>query len=416
MFDKIFSSKRDILLHHHAPLLKERIGYLQYWVENGAVRATLQRLAQITLSIAQNLNLKSGKLVSIADIKECAEKWDRQRRQKKIKYSAITKTSYIHHALSWLSSINRLENTIEYLTAFSHELHQYVTHMRSELGLSETTISVRIRFLNQFFLFIEKFIHSLGELNIELVDKMLKKKRFEDECKRRTMRGYASILRAFLAFAEDHNWCRRGLAASIQSIRVYEHESLPEGPSWSDVLKMIAQTEGNCSIDIRDRSILFLLAVYGLRSSEIINLKLDDFDWRNEIFYIRGRKNGKILRFPITRSMGNAIQKYIRRVRPNGCTHREVFVGPRAPHAPIGKRTIYGLVRKRLKALKLTLKNYGPHSLRHACATYLINKEIPLKQISDHLGHLSLDTTRIYSKVNLASLRKIAEFDLRRIL
>lgn len=417
MFEKIFKRKNTILLHFNAPLLDERIRYLQYWKKNGAVDVTLRRMAHIVLSVAKSLNLKGKKLVTITEINEAANKWDKQRRRNGAnRFGTITKSSYIHHARFWLISINRLKDTIDYKTSFSPQLHQYITHLRSEKGLSETTISVWIRFLIQFFLFIEKSIHSLAELNIALIDKMLKKKHFEDGCNRITMRCYASILRAFLIFAEAHKWCRLGLSASIQRIRVYEHESLPEGPHWADVQKMVEQTVGNDSINIRDRAILFLLAVYGLRLSEIINLKLDDFDWEKEVFYVRGRKNSQTLKLPITKSTGNVIQRYIRYVRPNGCSHREVFVGPRAPHAPIGKRTVYNLVSKRLKSLGITLKNYGPHSLRHACATHLINEEIPLKQISDHLGHRSLDTTRIYAKVNLASLRKVAEFDLRKIL
>lgn len=418
MFEKIYSRKNNILRHSQAPLLNERIKYLQYWEKNGAVKATLRRIAQIILSIAENFNWKCKRLFTIEEINEAAKKWDKQRLKKgnSIKYVAISKSIYIHHARFWLSSINRLENTIDHQTIFSPQLHQFITHMRSEKGLSENTIIVRVRFLIQFLSFIEKSIHSLDELNIALIDKMLKKKRFVDGCKRRTMRGYASVLRVFLTFAEVHKWCRSGLAASIQQIRVYEHESLPEGPRWPDVQKVIAQAAGNNPINIRDRAILFLLAVYGLRLSEIINLRLDDFDWEDEVFYVRRRKNGQNLKFPITKSTGNAIQRYIRYVRPNECSQREVFIGPRAPHAQIGKKTVYNLVSKRLKALNLTLKNYGPHSLRHACATHLINEGIPLKQISDHLGHLSLDTTRAYTKVNLASLRKVAEFDLRKVL
>ena len=104
MFDKIFSRKSNILLHSHAPLLNERIQYLQYWEENGAVKATLQRIAQIILSIADNLNLKGKKFISVADIKEVAEKWDKQRRKNgvHIKFATISKSSYIHHARFWL--------------------------------------------------------------------------------------------------------------------------------------------------------------------------------------------------------------------------------------------------------------------------------------------------------------------------
>jgi len=66
----------------------------------------------------------------------------------------------------------------------------------------------------------------------------------------------------------------------------------------------------------------------------------------------------------------------------------------------------------KLKKLNITIKHYGPHALRHACATHLISEEISLKEISNHLGHHTLDTTRIYAKVDLMSLRKVAEFDM----
>src|ERR1700722_5121203 len=166
MFDKIFCRKSNILLHSQAPLVNERIKYLQYWAENGAVKATLRRIAQIILSIAEHLNLKDKRLISIANIKEIAENWDKQRRKNGtiIKFAVITKSSYIHHALSWLNSINRLENAINDKIPFSIQLNQFINYMRLEKGLSETTILVRIRFLIHFFSFIEKSIHSLDKL------------------------------------------------------------------------------------------------------------------------------------------------------------------------------------------------------------------------------------------------------------
>ena len=57
------------------------------------------------------------------------------------------------------------------------------------------------------------------------------------------------------------------------------------------------------------------------------------------------------------------------------------------------------------KPLALKIKHHGPHALRHTCATHLINEGVSLKEISDHLGHQGLETTRIYTKVDLVSLR-----------
>jgi site-specific recombinase XerD len=82
------------------------------------------------------------------------------------------------------------------------------------------------------------------------------------------------------------------------------------------------------------------------------------------------------------------------------------------PYRPLTSSAIFQIVSKRLKPLKLNLKHHGPHALRHACATRLINEGISLKEISDHLGHRSMESSRIYAKVDLSQLRKVADFEI----
>ncbi len=78
--------------------------------------------------------------------------------------------------------------------------------------------------------------------------------------------------------------------------------------------------------------------------------------------------------------------------------------------------TVGGMVSRRLHALGLTLPHYGAHVLRHACARNLLAKGLSLKEIGDHLGHQSVDTTAIYAKVDLAALRSVGDFDLEGLL
>ena len=92
---------------------------------------------------------------------------------------------------------------------------------------------------------------------------------------------------------------------------------------------------------------------------------------------------------------------------------REIFITRRAPYRPLSSAAFFQIVSKRLKPLGVDLKHYGPHSLRHACATRLINEGISLKEISyRYLGHQSLESTRIYAKVDLTNLRKVADFEI----
>jgi site-specific recombinase XerD len=69
-----------------------------------------------------------------------------------------------------------------------------------------------------------------------------------------------------------------------------------------------------------------------------------------------------------------------------------------------------------LQKAGLTLPHYGSHVLRHACAAHLLAQGLSLKEIGDHLGHRSPQTTRVYAKVDLAALRTIADFNLEGLL
>jgi integrase/recombinase XerD len=62
------------------------------------------------------------------------------------------------------------------------------------------------------------------------------------------------------------------------------------------------------------------------------------------------------------------------------------------------------------------LPRYGPHALRHTCATHLLERGLSLKEIGDYLGHRSPEATRIYAKVDLAGLRAVGDFELEFLL
>jgi integrase/recombinase XerD len=73
---------------------------------------------------------------------------------------------------------------------------------------------------------------------------------------------------------------------------------------------------------------------------------------------------------------------------------------------------MWAIVAGQLRKRAPSLKHHGPHAIRHACATRLINQGFSLKEIGDHLSQRDLDATRIYAKVDLVRLREVATFDL----
>jgi site-specific recombinase XerD len=193
--------------------------------------------------------------------------------------------------------------------------------------------------------------------------------------------------------------------------RLFAHQGLPKGPAWDDVQRLLTSTEGDQPKNLRDRAIILLFAVYGMRVGEVRALKLDDLNWEQELICITRPKSRRQQSYPLSYLVGEAILRYLREVRPR-VAYREVFLTLKAPVRPIGSGALYDLLSDRLRAIDPSLKPHGPHSLRHACAEHLLAEGLSMKEIGDHLGHRKLDTTRRYATVDLAGLRQVADFDI----
>lgn len=81
------------------------------------------------------------------------------------------------------------------------------------------------------------------------------------------------------------------------------------------------------------------------------------------------------------------------------------------PYEKITRGVVYYLVSRAYKGLDIHVRHRGGHSLRHACASHLVNNGRTLKETSDLLGHRLLDTTRIYAKVDLSHLHKVSKME-----
>jgi site-specific recombinase XerD len=220
-----------------------------------------------------------------------------------------------------------------------------------------------------------------------------------------------ATLRRFFRDANQKGWCRRDLAPLILSPHLFRYENLPSGPSWPDVKRLIAATEGDSDKALRDRAMLLLLAVYGLRCGEVTALRLDDLDWTRQVLRIRRIKTGRVQEYPVTRTTGQAIRHYMKKGRPQSA-QPELFLTLRAPFRRLSAGAVYQVTESLFIRLNIASRKRGPHALRHACATHLLNSGLPLKAIGDHLGHLSLTATQVYAKVDLVGLRQVAAFDL----
>jgi integrase len=196
--------------------------------------------------------------------------------------------------------------------------------------------------------------------------------------------------------------------------RIYAQESLPYAPSWSDVQRLLAGTLTDAPQDIRDRAILMLLSIYGMRATEVATLRLDQIDWQQRVIRIFRLKRRQPQVYPLLPSVAEALARYIDIIRPSTPyrgIHRTALAATSivaCGHLQDRESEVSGARRQVI--------HHGPHALRHACATRLIADGLTLKEIGDHLGHRSTEAARTYAKVDLAALRAVGDFDLGELL
>lgn len=417
MFDQLFRLWHVRARYRNGPLAEERRRYLAHCAEQQMSRGILRNIARYTLIIADVLRLaeRPSEFVTRAEVEAEVDRWlARRSRRSSLCQIRVVRVDFTNHVVRWLTFLGRLQPSAAEPRPYAHHVARFVD-LAQERGLSPQTITNYRRATRLFFAEIEKADLRLQTLTVVQMDELLVKKVRDEGYARTTVQTWTSVVRQFLRFAEEHGWCCQGLAAAIMAPRVFAQENLPVGPSWDDVKRLLAATEGDRPARIRDRALLMLLAVYGLRAGEVTALCLNDFDWEREILIVSHSKSQRPRTYPLCRPVGDAVLRYLREVRPRS-DRREVFLTLVPPFRPLVVSSLGRAVYRRLHALGLTLPRYGSHALRHACATHLLAQGLSLKEIGDHLGHQSPDSTRIYAKVDLAALRTVADFNLEDLL
>lgn len=218
----------------------------------------------------------------------------------------------------------------------------------------------------------------------------------------------AQDLRNFLRFLRWESLITQELERVVMAPRQYALASVPRHLSWPLVEQLLAGVDLTHPQGRRDRAILYLLAYLGLRASEVVHLTFADLDWRAGVLKIPNSKTrrGRIL--PLIHDVGDVLADYILHERP-AANIPEVFVRGHAPYGPLaGSHGVSQLVHRHLKRLGIPTLAYGAHLLRHSFATHLVNQGTSIKDVADLLGHMDINTTAIYTKVDTTHLREAA--------
>ena len=179
-------------------------------------------------------------------------------------------------------------------------------------------------------------------------------------------------------------------------------------PSIAEMRKLLAQPDKSTVLGYRDRSILELMYAAGPRHAEVLNLKVNDLNLDDGIFQILNGKGGKDRVVPLTAVATRLLRHYLKDVRPQllraGGDAEYLFLTVR------GKKLDQHFLGEKLERYLRTAgikKRFTPHSLRHACATHLLQRNANIRHIQELLGHESLQSTQIYTSVAITDLKRV---------
>lgn len=222
----------------------------------------------------------------------------------------------------------------------------------------------------------------------------------------RTLFNRITALRSFLRFSFMHGEISTRLDIQIDTPRVYRDAKLPPTLDWNTVCALIQSIDRSTPIGKRDYAMLLLIATYGLRANEIVNLKLDHIEWRSMRLRINQHKTFKTLLLPLTKEAGEAIIEYLQHGRPM-VPYREIFVRHMLPQGILKPIAVTDVFNSWCRRSGLLIPYQGPHCLRHSYAVHLLRQGISIQTIGGLLGHKNLQSTYIYMRLNLEDLRTV---------
>lgn len=287
------------------------------------------------------------------------------------------------------------------------EVSQYVAYLKSQRGLSESTIGYHKYWTERLlgFLGCREGASLLPTFQIADIDRFIEREGTRLQCG--TQQLLAGVLRSFLHYLYLSGELITDLSCFVASPRRYKLQSLPGVLEWEDVQKIIDSVDLSTRAGPQHYAILLFLTTYGLRAGEVARLTLDDIDWRKETIHIAPGKTGRDLWLPLTAGVGKAILAYLKDRRPSS-KYREIFLLTCAPWTPLKSGNIAYVVNRHIKLAGLDPPRHGPHLLRHSFATRLIRAGASLKEIGDLLGHRDPESTHTYTKTATDQLREVA--------
>ena len=279
---------------------------------------------------------------------------------------------------------------------------RFLTWMRVEQGRSDRTIEAYGRDIAQYESYLVGAKSNSRVVKPAVIEKYVGQLRANERAPKSIARQFAAI-RMFHRFMLDEGLRTDNPTAFIDGVKV--PSGIPKALSEEEVELLLNAVTGVDSLAVRDRALLEFLYATGARVSEACGLSMSDVDMESNVARVFG-KGSKERIVPFGRHAKEALESWLGAGgRPMLCPQQwakrdhadAVFLGSRGTR--LSRQAAWGIVRKyaMLAGIKSEL---SPHVLRHSCATHMLVHGADLRIVQELLGHASVSTTQVYTKVD----------------
>ena len=284
---------------------------------------------------------------------------------------------------------------------FKYEIANYLEYLDKIRGLSKNTTLSYKRDLEKFgsFLLKEK-ISTYEEINSDTCSRWIGDL-YLNEIDAKSIQRHISSLKGFFSFLIKNNIVINSPMSNIVSPKATK--KLPNVLSPEEI-EILVSFSPKSTQDFRDIAIIELIYSSGLRVSEATNVKLDDFEDNRNFLRDLG-KGSKTRLVPVGQYANDAISAWLEKRNSIHSESKYLFLNLR------GKKISTRSVQERIRKISVIqgLPPVNPHMLRHSFATHLLESSGDLRSIQELLGHSSLSTTQIYTKLDYQHLMSVYE-------
>jgi len=223
---------------------------------------------------------------------------------------------------------------------------------------------------------------------------------------KQTARSKMKVLKRFLCYCYEMGFIGLDYSQLFPSNKLRSYTEIPSVYTPEEVFQLLEYIRNSgCTNKKRNYAIAVLIAVYGFRAGDIMKMKLSDIDWENETIRVVQSKTKQLLMHKLNCHAGNALADYLLNKRSE-CRSKNIFLkddGSEIKSSITISTMIFTAFTN--SHINTSGRKHGSHSLRHSLASNMLSNDTGIMEISKTLGHTCVDTTRIYSKVDINHLR-----------